>query len=202
MSSPGFRRTIDSTAHPKAEEPAVHAGTSGGCRVGDVLEQFQTREDLEKALVESRKSEAQLRKIIDADIDDLKRAESLLSAEKRTLEMIAGGSRLTDILENLCRAIDAQTGDAISTVLLMDPDGKRLWPAAGPRVPSGWTQAITPLPIGPGVGSCGTAAFLKQPVIVADIATDPLWALAAYREVALRPGLRAGWSQSILAKHQ
>ncbi len=42
------------------------------------------------------------------DIEDLKRAESLLSAEKKTLEMIAGGSSLTDVLENLCRTIDAQ----------------------------------------------------------------------------------------------
>ena len=69
------------------------------------------------------------------DIEDLKRAESLLAAEKRVLEMIAGGAGLTDILANLCRTIDAQAPDTIATVLLMDPDGKRLWPAAGPRVP-------------------------------------------------------------------
>ena len=136
------------------------------------------------------------------DVTEQKRAESLLSAERRTLAMIASGASLTAILEEVCRAIEAQAPNIMSTVLLMDPDGKRLWPAAGPRVPSGWTQAITPLPIGPGVGSCGTAAFLKQPVIVADIATDPLWALADYREVALRHGLRAAWSQPILAKHQ
>jgi hypothetical protein len=57
----------------------------------------------------------------------------------------------------------------------MDPDGKRLRPAAGSRVPNGWTQAITPLTIGPCVASCGTAAFLKQPVITSDVASDPLW---------------------------
>jgi formate hydrogenlyase transcriptional activator len=136
------------------------------------------------------------------DVTEHKRAESLLSAERRTLAMIASGASLTAILEEVCRAIDAQAPNIMSTVLLMDPDGKRLWPAAGPRVPRGWTQAITPLPIGPGVGSCGTAAFRKQPVIVADIATDPLWALADYREVALRHGLRAAWSQPILSKHQ
>src|SRR5258706_12278667 len=122
MSSPGFRRAIDSTAHPKAEEPAVHAGTSGGCRVGDVLEQFQSREDLEKALVESRKSEAQLRKIIDADIEDLKRAKSLLSAEKRTLEMISGGASLPSILYNFYRAFVVTTGTALYIVLLMYSD--------------------------------------------------------------------------------
>ena len=102
-------------------------------------------------------------------------AESLLTAVKRTLEMIAGGASLADILTNLCAAIDAQSPDIISSVLLMDPDGQRLWPVAGPRVPSGWTQAISPLMIGPNVGSCGTAAFRKERVIISDVASDPLW---------------------------
>ncbi|HEV8722436.1 MAG TPA: PAS domain-containing protein, partial [Candidatus Binatia bacterium] len=133
------------------------------------------------------------------DIEDLKRAESLLSAEKITLEMIAGGASLTDVLENLCRTIDAQAPNTITTVLLMDPDGTRLWPIAGPRVPSGWTQAITPLPIGPCVGSCGTAAFRKEPVITSDIASDPLW--AGYQDLALSHGLRASWSQPLISKN-
>jgi len=133
------------------------------------------------------------------DIEDRKRAESLLCAEKLTLEMIAGRASLTDILENLCSTIDAQAPNTITTVLLMDPDGERLWPAAGPRVPSGWSQAITPLTIGPSVGSCGTAAFLKKPVITEDIASDPLW--ADYRDVALSHGLRASWSQPLISKN-
>ncbi len=133
------------------------------------------------------------------DIEDLKRAESLLAAEKRTLEMIAGGASLTDILANLCTAIDAQTPDAISSILLMDPDGKRLWPAAGSRVPGGYIAAIAPVPIGPCVGSCGTAAFLKKPVIVSDISSDPLWAV--YRDVALSHGLRAAWSQPLISRN-
>src|SRR6266536_2695427 len=136
------------------------------------------------------------------DIEDLKRAESLLAAEKHVLEMIAGDASLTDILDNLCRTIDAQVPNTM-TVLLMDPDGKRLWPTAGPRVPAGWTQAITPLEIGPYVGSCGTAAFLKKPVVVSDIASDPLFVNyqdGAYRDLALNYGLRASWSQPLISK--
>src|SRR2546428_13907177 len=75
--------------------------------------------------------------------------------------MIAGGASLADILTNLCAAIDAQSPGIISSVLLMDPDGQRLWPAAGPRVPSDWTRAISPLMIGSDMGSSGTAAFWK-----------------------------------------
>src|SRR6266852_5461216 len=134
------------------------------------------------------------------DIEDRKRAETLLAAEKQTLEMIANGACLPDILEKLCETIDAQSSDVKSAVMLMDPDGMHLRPAAGPRFPKEWLEAITPVKIGPCVGSCGSAAFLKQRVIVSDIATDPLW--ADYRELTLRYGFRAAWSQPLLSKNQ
>src|ERR1700694_5681774 len=89
--------------------------------------------------------------------------ETLLSAERRTLELISGGTGLTETLQDLCDSVDAHSPEIISSVLLMDSDGERLWPAAGRRVPKGWTDAISPLPIGPCMGSCGTAAFRKEP---------------------------------------
>src|SRR6266436_3021381 len=134
------------------------------------------------------------------DIEDRKRAEALLAAEKRTLEMIASGACLADILERLCETIDAQASNIKTAVMLMDADGIHLRPGAAPRLPEGWVQAITPLKIGPSVGSCGTAASLKQRVIVSDIATDPFW--ADYRDLALSYGLRAAWSQPLMSKNQ
>jgi PAS domain S-box-containing protein len=130
------------------------------------------------------------------DIEDRKRAETLLSAEKRTLEALAAGRALPEILDDLCLAIDRHTPGTMTTILLMDLDGRRLWPTAGSRVPSGWTQTITPLEIAPAVGSCGTAGFLKQPVITSDIATDPSW--DGYQEIALSYGLRAAWSLPLI----
>jgi len=56
---------------------------------------------------------------VNIDIEDRKRAESLLAAEKRSLEMIAGGAPLTDILRNLCDTIDAQASNIISAAMLM-----------------------------------------------------------------------------------
>jgi PAS domain S-box-containing protein len=84
--------------------------------------------------------------------------------------------------------------------MLMDADGKHLLPIAGPRLPKGWVEAITPLKIGPCIGSCGTAASLKQRVVVSDIATNPLW--VDYRDLALSYGLRAAWSQPLISKNQ
>src|SRR5580700_3328005 len=126
--------------------------------------------------------------------------ESLLSAERRSLELISVGAGLAENLQDLCDTIDAHAGNSISAVMLMDADGTRLWHGAGPRLPMGWIEAITPLKIGPSVGSCGTAAALKRRVIVSDIATDPLW--VDYRDLALSYGLRAAWSQPLLSTNQ
>jgi formate hydrogenlyase transcriptional activator len=134
------------------------------------------------------------------DIEERKRSESLLGAEKRTLEMLAGGASLSQVLNALCDTIDAQAPGIISAATLMDPDGKRLWPVAGRNLPKDWIAAITPLL--PRVGcSCGTAAFRGQRVITSDIAADALW--IDYRERALSNGLRAAWSEPLLSKdHQ
>ena len=130
-------------------------------------------------------------------------SESLLLAAKRTLEMIAAGASLGDTLTALCAAIDAQSPDITSTVLLADPDGKRLWPAAGPRVARGWREALSPAMIGPDMGSCGTAAFLKERVIISDVATDPRCsgvAPAQSPDVAIAYGIRAAWSEPLVSK--
>src|SRR5207244_1768656 len=55
------------------------------------------------------------------------------------------------------------------------------------------------LPIGPCAGSCGTAAYRGSPVMVSDIATDPLWEVPEHRAAALSHGLRASWSNPILS---
>jgi formate hydrogenlyase transcriptional activator len=136
----------------------------------------------------------------DTDIEDRKRAESLLAAEKRTLEMIAGGAPLIDIIKNLCNSIDDQSPKIISTVMLMDPDGRRLWPVPGRRVPQGWIEAISPVPVAPNLGTCSSAVLQKQRVVASDIAADPV--RLPYGDIALAHGLRAAWSQPLLSKSQ
>src|SRR5262249_23098782 len=72
-----------------------------------------------------------------------------------------------------------------------------LWLGAAPSLPQSYTDAIDGGFIGPAAGSCCTAAYRKAPVMVADIAQDPLW--ADYRALALPHGLRACWSTPVLA---
>src|SRR6266478_4364297 len=126
-------------------------------------------------------------------------AESLLAAEKRTLEMMANGASLSEVLNDLCASIDAHAPPVASMVCLMNPNGKELFPGAGPHIPAALTAAITPWPIGPNRGSCGTAAFTKQRVIIPDISNDPRWPDEA-RDLALTHGFCAAWSEPLISK--
>ncbi len=115
------------------------------------------------------------------EIDDRKRAEVLLAGEKRLLERIARGDSRPIILDALCRLVEELAGGSLSSILLLDADAKRLRHGAAPSLPTPYIDAIDGALIGPSAGSCGTAAYRAKPVIVSDIATDPLW--ADYRDL-------------------
>jgi PAS domain S-box-containing protein len=130
------------------------------------------------------------------DITERKRTEALLETDRYTLELIASGASLTDVLDRLCRMFEDMSPGLLSSVLLMDQN--RLRHGAAPSLPPSYRAAIDGVHIGPSIGSCGTAAYLQQQVIVADIANDPLW--ADYREIALKHHLRACWSTPIFSE--
>src|SRR5690349_18406635 len=121
--------------------------------------------------------------------------ESLSRIDETVLAMIMARAPLRKILGALCTEIERQHAGLLCSVLLLDADGTTLRSGAAPSLPPAYSQAIDGAKIGPSVGSCGTAAFRKQPVIVVDIAKDPLW--AEYRQLALPNGLRACWSTPI-----
>jgi PAS domain S-box-containing protein len=133
------------------------------------------------------------------DISERKRSEALLAGEKRLLEMIATGVALKEILNALCLIIEEQRAGTLASVLLLNADGVHLDCIAGPSLPKEWAQQMENLPIGPCAGSCGTAAYRGSPVIVSDIATDPLWDVPEHRTSALKHGLRASWSNPVLS---
>jgi PAS domain S-box-containing protein len=133
------------------------------------------------------------------DITERKHAEALLKGEKQLLEMIAMGAPLEAILNALCLIIDEQRSGTLASVLLLNSDGVHLDFVAGPGLPKEWVQQMEKLPIGPCAGSCGTAAYKGSPVIVSDIATDPLWEVPEHRAAALEHGLRASWSNPVVS---
>jgi signal transduction histidine kinase/PAS domain-containing protein len=131
------------------------------------------------------------------DVTELKRAEALRDEESRILEMIARDAPLEEILENLVRVVEAQFAGFLCSILLLDEDGQHTRHGAAPSLPLAYVKAIDGLCIGPKAGSCGTAMYRREPVIVTDILLDPLW--EQYRDVAAPYGFRACWSTPILA---
>jgi diguanylate cyclase (GGDEF)-like protein/PAS domain S-box-containing protein len=130
------------------------------------------------------------------DVSDRKLAETL---QDRILEMIAADAPLPEILESLVRVIELQSEGMLCSVLLLDDDGVHVRHGAAPSLPSNYIEVVDGAAIGPRAGSCGTALFRREQVIVTDIASDPLW--EDYRELARRHGLRACWSNPIFSRH-
>jgi PAS domain S-box-containing protein len=130
------------------------------------------------------------------DITERKQAEALRDGESHILEMIARDAPLEEILEKLVRVLEAQFAGLLCSVLLLDEDGRHARHGAAPSLPQAFDEAIDGLCIGPKAGSCGTAMYRREPVVVTDILQDPLW--EPYRALAEPYGLRACWSTPIL----
>ena len=128
---------------------------------------------------------------------EMQRLYDGLKAEKRVLELIASGASLSEVLQTLSASIEEQSDGARCSLCLLDDDGVTLKNAAAPSLPAAYLEEKGDVVAGPRVGSCGTAVFRKEAVVVSDIATDPLW--ADYRDLALRFGLRACWSTPIMS---
>src|SRR6266850_6688379 len=123
---------------------------------------------------------------------------ALIDSQRRVLERIANGTPLREILETLVRLIEEQAHGMRCAVLLADTPQQRLRFAAAPSIPEDYKAGIDPfLRIAPEMGSCGTAAFLREPVYTQDTGVDPLW--KDCRDIAVRNGLRAIWSTPILS---
>ncbi|MFA6957801.1 MAG: PAS domain S-box protein [Thermoanaerobaculia bacterium] len=138
------------------------------------------------------------------DITERKRAEKeaarqrdLLEGQNAVLQLIARDVPLGQTLEAIVETVERQSPGAIASVLLLDPDGVTLRHGAAPNLPEEFNRLVDGQTIGPVAGSCGTAAWRRELVIVEDLQSDPLW--AAYRGLAAPFGLAACWSNPILS---
>lgn len=134
---------------------------------------------------------------ISTDITERKQAEQFERFRNYILELISGGTALPSLLNNIVTGVEALNPEMLCSILLLDSEGKHLLQGAAPSLPDFYNSAIDGVEIGDGVGSCGTAAFSRERVIVNDIATHPHW--APYKDLAARAGLGSCWSQPILS---
>ena len=123
--------------------------------------------------------------------------EPFYAGQTRVLEMVAANAPLPEILTNLVLLMEAQAEGMLCSILVLTADGMRVRHGAAPSLPEAYVKAVDGAPIGPRNGSCGTAMYLKKPVAVTNVMTDPLW--ADYRDLAEICGLRACWSTPIFS---
>lgn len=114
-------------------------------------------------------------------------------------ELISQKYSLSDVLEKILNWVEKEgSRDLLSSILLFNRATQQLFHGAAPSLPESYIQSVNGIFAAPSGGSCGTAAYRKQQVIVSDIETNPLWAI--YKTLALPIGLRACWSNPLLTE--
>jgi diguanylate cyclase (GGDEF)-like protein/PAS domain S-box-containing protein len=131
-------------------------------------------------------------------LEDTTESRQIQSLQRDVLEAVAQETPLVEVMTMICERVEAMFPELVCSILAVDAD-KRLRPLAAPSLPPHYREAIDGLPIGPACGSCGTAAWRREPVNVEDIDTDPLW--ADYKSLPLPLGLPACWSSPIKLKN-
>jgi PAS domain S-box-containing protein len=138
--------------------------------------------------------------LLQTNIDNLKRAESLLAGEKRLLEMVALGRPLHEILDALCRLVEQTAPECQCAVFPIDAREHKFDKGFAPSLGDAYTGPLQGVPAIPASAPCGAAAVHKTQVIAVDIESDPRWLGSPYRDHALAFGLRAVWSTPIVSR--
>ncbi|HEY9320771.1 diguanylate cyclase (GGDEF)-like protein/PAS domain S-box-containing protein [Achromobacter deleyi] len=114
--------------------------------------------------------------------------------QRRVLQAMVNEASVVEVMNMVCREVERLAPEVVATVLRVD-DAGQLRQLAAPSMPAAYADALDGLKVGPQSGACGTSAFLGRPVIVPDIATDPLW--DDYRHLPLPEDVKACWSSPI-----
>jgi PAS domain S-box-containing protein len=133
------------------------------------------------------------------DITERRKINDLIGGEKKVMEMIATGRSIKEILDVVALNYEVICKNTLCSILLLDRESSRLYLGAAPHLPEDYNRAIDGAPLGPQAGSCGTAAYRKERVIVSDISRSPLW--KDYKDLASSHNLKACWSNPILNKN-
>ncbi len=119
-----------------------------------------------------------------------------LRGQGQVLRTISRHRPLDESMSILCRFVEGRIPGARCSVLMLDPERWAVGKSVAPGLPDYYSQALIGLEIGPNVGSCGAAMYLRRPVMIDDMASHPNW--APFRDLVLRMGMRACWSSPIL----
>ncbi|MEM9984679.1 MAG: ATP-binding protein, partial [Bacteroidota bacterium] len=132
--------------------------------------------------------------------EELANRERLALKEQAILEGMLNDEPLVNTLSAIIQMIEDERPEVMGSVLLYDNDRKVVAHGAAPRLPEGFNRAVHGQPVGPKAGSCGTAIYRNELVVVSDVRESELW--DDYRELALSYNLLACWSIPIVGEGQ
>ncbi len=129
------------------------------------------------------------------NLSQSKRVEAVQMARNAVLDQLVGNQKLSFILNDIVLRLEKINPDMLVSILLLDRPKGQLFVGAAPSLPDFYNAAVDGLEPAIGRGSCGTAVFLGEPVIVTDIDTHPYW--EPFLELTQQAGLHACWSVPI-----
>ena len=154
------------------------------------------REQLEQRVAERTFELAEANKCLQLEMHERNLLEVQEKVRLRILEELAQGGELNGILVQVVQYVEQTHPDLLSCIMLADAEGKYLQASVAPSLPDGYAALLNGLPVGEGVGSCGTSAWRGETVIAADLRTHPFWTSCKHH--ALQFGLKSCWSEPIL----
>ncbi|NNC51112.1 MAG: sigma 54-interacting transcriptional regulator [Flaviramulus sp.] len=135
---------------------------------------------------------------LEKEVAERKKAEQKLKNENEILDLITKNKSLKDIFDHIIFDYESLNLGYFGSISLLDNDGIHLDLISAPTMPKSFNLAVKRGKIGKYAGSCGTAAFLKKPVIVSDISTSELW--VDYKDLALKHNFKSCWSIPLLSE--
>ena len=138
--------------------------------------------------------------ITHTDITEVKDVQQHEQFHSRILELMASDTPLHDVLVATVLGVEQLHPAMLCSIMLLDNEGLHLSQAVAPSLPDFFNAAVVGVEIGPGVGSCGAAAYSRRRVVAEDIAVHPFW--ADFKDLAARAKLAACWSQPILSSKE
>ncbi len=139
--------------------------------------------------------------LLQADIDERRRAEAVLAAEKQLLEEVARGFPMSSVLDDLAHLVEDLAQGCRCSILLVSPDKTHFGVGAGPSLPTRYNAILDGKTIDPRYGPCSLAVIDKAPVITADLANDPRWNASTWLPLMAEYGLRSCWSMPIFSSN-
>ncbi|NJD07321.1 MAG: PAS domain S-box protein [Methylococcaceae bacterium] len=129
------------------------------------------------------------------DVSALKRQERLELMRLHFFERLVQDGELEEVLGLVNRYVEESRPGFRCSIMVVTADGGHLHAIPTPSLAADYLAAVDGIRIGDGFGSCGTAAWRGEPVIVDDVLEHPYW--APYRDLARRADFRACWSEPI-----